>query len=87
MAYLIRSTDGKEIKEKQRNLKMAMSSKSPTKCFQITLIFFSYVGGFFSLKNLTVQILLYLNLIVQSLLLLVTISVVITLKGFVVFTL
>ena len=45
--YIIGNASGKQKKEKQRNLKMAMSSKSPSMCLQIILLFFSYVDSLF----------------------------------------
>ena len=56
-----REASGKQKKEKQRNLKMPMSSKSPLKCLLIILLYFSYVDSFVLLKDLTVQILIWLS--------------------------
>ena len=58
---IIGNASGKQRKEKQRNLKMALSSKSPSRCLQIILLFFSYVDSFVSMKNLTVLILICLS--------------------------
>ena len=47
----------KEMKEKQRNLKMVMRSKLPARCLQIIQLFVPYVGSSsVQLKDLTVQI-------------------------------